>query len=96
MTTPVIMKFFSYRLNNQLLCFNPSTKKWTNPQCFGDVPSPRATHKTAITDNKVWLFVGLNEFKFPLEDLFDFNMQSCVWTQIEGGQINQENIGVPL
>ena len=32
---------FSNGLNNQLLCFNPCNKTWTNPQCFGTVPAPR-------------------------------------------------------
>ena len=30
-----------YICNNQLLCFDPVSQIWTNPKCFGDVPSPR-------------------------------------------------------
>ena len=86
---------FLYGLNNQLICFNPSTKKWTNPQCFGDVPSPRSTHHTAITDNKVWLYGGRNEFKVILDDFFCFNMQSFVWTQIESGQMKPQKYVYP-
>ena len=46
---------------NQLLCFNPNTTKWTNPQCFGAAPSPRLYHTSTIIRNKVWLF-DLNIF----------------------------------
>ena len=76
---------FSLRLNNQLICFNPSTKVWTNPQCFGAVPSPRYNPKTTIIKDKVWLFGGQNEFFVGCEDFFQFNMQSYTWTQIESG-----------
>ena len=86
---------FSHRLNNQLICFNPFTKLWTNPPCFGAVPSPRYSHKTAIIKDKVWLFGGRNEFFLGLEDFFKFNMQSCIWTQIESGQTRPQTLKCP-
>ena len=30
---------FLMKLNNQLLCYNPNSKRWTNPQCFGATPT---------------------------------------------------------
>ena len=39
--------------NNQLLCYDPNSQKWTNPQCFGDVPSPRSSHANALVKNKL-------------------------------------------
>ena len=86
---------FSHRVNNQLICFNPSTKMWTNPQCFGAVPSPRFSHKTAIIKDKVWLYGGKNDLFLSLQDFFEFNMQSCIWTQIESGQTRPQIHGCP-
>ena len=37
-----------YNYNNQLLCFDPSCEKCTNPQCSGNIPEPRSLHSTAI------------------------------------------------
>ena len=45
-------------VNNQLLCYDPSTQMWTNPQCFGSVPCPRFCHSTEAIRDKVWLFAG--------------------------------------
>ena len=44
--------------NDQLLCYDPSNKTWTNPHCFGAVPSPRASHSTASIKDKLWLWGG--------------------------------------
>ena len=43
--------------NNQLFCFNPSTKDWQNVKSSGDVPSPRHEPSTATIEDKsmgVW------------------------------------------
>ena len=50
---------FSDLYTNQLLCYDPSTQMWTNPQCFGSLPSPRSDHSTDIIRDKVWLFGGI-------------------------------------
>ena len=73
--------------NNQLLCYDPSTQKWTNPECSGSVPFPRFNHASSIIKNKVWLFGGADEIGRDLDDLFQFHMSSHIWTQIESGQI---------
>ena len=52
---PTSVKNFS---NNQLLCYDPNMQKWSNPQCFGDVPSPGSGRASAIIKNKAWLFGG--------------------------------------
>ena len=71
-----------YAMNNQLLCFNPKIQKWTNPQCFGDVPSPRSDHASTIIKPKVWLFGGYNKNCTIHDDIFELNMHSLTWTQI--------------
>ena len=69
--------------NNQLLCYDPNTQKWTNPQCFGDVPSPRGGHASAFAKNKVWLFGGYDGIQHMyLNDMFELTMHSLIWTQI--------------
>ena len=80
-----IVTFASYLVlsrNNQLLCYDPNTQKWTNPQCFGDVPSPRSGHASAIIRNKVWLFGGCDDREYDDDILFILTMHSLTWTQI--------------
>ena len=69
-------------MNNQLLCYNPKIQKWTNPQCSGDVPSPRAHHASTSIKNKVWIFGGFNENWTVNDDIFELTMNSLTWTQI--------------
>ena len=44
--------------NNQLLCFDPSTEEWSNPQSTGAVPGPRIGQTMAVTGDQVWLYGG--------------------------------------
>ena len=71
--------------NNQLLCYDPNTHKWTNPQCFGSIPTPRSNHACAITNDKVWLFGGENSSYDKLGDFFELRMNSVTWSQIQTG-----------
>ena len=73
----------STRINNQLLCFNPSCKEWTNPQCAGSVPSPRDCCASAIMGHKVWLYGGNNGSYNGIDELLELNMHSLTWTQIQ-------------
>ena len=72
--------------NNQLLCFNPSTNKWTNPKSTGSVPSPRSRHAIAISGDQVWLYGGstLQPYCF-FNDLYQLDMTSLMWTKIQTG-----------
>ena len=73
------------RYNNQLLCYDPNSNKWTNPQCFGDVPSPRSGHACAIIKNKVWLFGGLHR-SGGVDNMYELTLSSLTWAQIQIGQ----------
>ena len=69
--------------NNQLLCYGPHTKKWTNPQCFGEIPLPRTRPCSTIIREKVWLFGG-HDYKLGYHDaFFQLNMHSLTWMQIQ-------------
>ena len=73
-------------INNQLLCFDPNIENWTNPQCFGSIPTPRTSHASAIFSDKVWLFGGLSKGGDYLGDMFELRMSSLTWSQIQMAQ----------
>ena len=68
--------------NNQLLSCNPNTKKWTNLQCVGTVPTPRWCHASAIIGGKVFLFGGCIDNLGCQNDFSQLDMLSLVWTQL--------------
>ena len=74
--------------NNQLLCFDPNIETWTNPQCFGSIPTPRAFHASAIINDKVWLFGGKNKDGDHLGDMFELRMSSLTWSQIQTAEFH--------
>ena len=71
--------------NNQLLSYDPNTNKWTNPQCFGEVPSPRSRLGSTIIGEKVFLFGGYNANVGLSDDFLQLNMYSLTWTPIQTG-----------
>ena len=75
-----------FQYSNQLLRYDPSMHIWTNPQCFGAVPSPRKGHRSDVIRDKVWLFGGEDCILEDLDDFFELDMQSLVWTEITTGQ----------
>ncbi|KAF8492377.1 hypothetical protein F5888DRAFT_909723 [Russula emetica] len=44
---------------NDTWSFNISTRKWTELQCTGSIPSPRATHAAVLIDDVMYVFGGL-------------------------------------
>ena len=73
----------SESVNNQVLCFNPSQKEWTNPMCSGNIPEPRSQHATAIIRDKAWLYGGRNlAYICAFDDLYQLDMDSLTWTEI--------------
>ena len=74
-----------------ITCFvlNPSNEEWTNPQCHGMVPEPRAQHATTKCQDKVWLY-GVFDYVNAFHDLHELNMHSCTWTIIETQQMQPQ------
>ena len=70
--------------NNQLLCFNPSCNEWENQECSGSIPSPRGAQALTNIKEKVWLYGGHRD-SFVLDDLYELNMSSLIWTHVETG-----------
>ena len=74
--------------NNQLLCCDPTIPEWTNPTCNGAVPSPRCGHSTAQTGEKVFLFGGQGASYNHSHDLYELNISSLIWTNIQTGHVH--------
>ena len=76
----------NHRCNNQLLCYNPTSKEWTNLKCLGSVPEPRHKCATAIAKDRVWMFGGRNVVGTIFNDLHELNMHSFTWIKIQPDQ----------
>ena len=73
--------------NNQLLCFDPSNEVWTNPKCYGMIPSCRGEHATTVTRDQVWLYGGKRTACAAVhDDLYNLNMSTLTWTHIQTDQ----------
>ena len=75
--------------NNQLLCFDTNSDKWINPQSYGNAPSPRWGHVSAIIKNKVWIIGGF-ESTHHADDMFELSMHSLTWSQIQTGNVHPQ------
>ena len=84
-------EFSVFGINNQLLHFDPCNKTWTNPECFGTIPSPRYAHSTAVVRDNVWLFGG-NDRRIlnALNGLFQFDTCTYTWTRIRTAGIRPQ------
>ena len=78
-----IARYGNFIINNQLLCYNPNINEWTNPRCFGAVPTPRYGHESASIKDKVWIFGGWDQNWTLHDDMFELTMDSLTWTHIE-------------
>ena len=74
------------KVNNQLLCFDPTCQEWMNPKCSGSVPPPLAGHASTIITDNVWQYGGLTSgFGVGFDYLYVLNILSRSWTRIEPG-----------
>ena len=82
--------YYHESCNNQLLQFNFVTKEWTNMKCLGEVPSPRERHVITITGNTVWLYGGRQLNNDFFDDLYQLDMYTLTWTQVQTGHPKPE------
>ena len=58
----ILCRFGGYRSQNVYLndtwSFDISTRKWTELQCTGSIPSPRYGHTTVLVDDVMYVFGG--------------------------------------
>ena len=76
---------FDGNYNNQLLCFDPCSCNWKNPEGFGTVPEPRRGQATTIIGYKVWMYGG-HFHGGKSNELFHLDMTGLTWTEIRTGQ----------
>jgi len=60
---------------NDTWSFNISTRKWTELQCTGSIPSPRASHAAVLVDDVMYVFGGFTGEAF-LDDLTALQLSS--------------------
>jgi N-acetylneuraminic acid mutarotase len=61
---------------NDTWSFNILTRKWTELQCTGSIPSPRAYHAAVLIDDVMYVFGGSTHDGTYLGDLTAFNLSS--------------------
>ena len=61
---------------NDTWSFNISTRKWTELQCTGPIPPPRAGHAAVLVDNVMYVFGGRASGGTKLGDLSALNLSS--------------------
>ena len=61
---------------NDTWSFNISTRKWTEVQCTGSIPSPRSSHAAVLIDDVMYVYGGRTVDKTQLSDLTAFNLSS--------------------
>jgi Galactose oxidase, central domain len=61
---------------NDTWLFNISTRKWSELQCTGSIPSPRASHAAVLIDDIMYVYGGHTNGRTVLGDLTALNI-SC-------------------
>jgi hypothetical protein len=61
---------------NDTWSFDISTRKWTELQCTGSVPSPRANHAAVLADDIMYVFGGSSMDESYLDDLYALQLSS--------------------
>ena len=70
--------------NNQLLCYDPLSEDWRNPEPSGTVPEPHSDNASTIIKDKVWMY---GRFSTDSDHIYQLNMVSLTWTKIQFGQL---------
>ncbi|KAI0000542.1 galactose oxidase [Russula vinacea] len=64
---------------NDTWVFDISTRKWTELQCTGPIPSPRCSHAAALVDDVMYVFGGRDAERRHLGDLIAFKLSTRQW-----------------
>lgn len=65
--------------NNQFICYDPESKKWSCPEYKGEAPTARAAHAAAVVNNKVYIFGGRHQ-RSRINDLHCLDMETMTWS----------------
>ena len=79
--SPLIIMFRRFggvakRYYNDTWSFDILTRKWTEIQCTGPIPSPRSSHAAVLVDNVMYVFGGRAPDGTKLGDLTALNLLS--------------------
>jgi hypothetical protein len=61
---------------NDTWSFDILTRKWTELQCTGSIPSPRASHAAVLVDDVMYVFGGFSVDEGYLDDLYALQLSS--------------------
>ena len=61
---------------NDTWLFDISMRKWTELQCTGYIPSPRACHAAVLVDDVLYVFGGVSTNEGYLDDLYALQLSS--------------------
>lgn len=61
---------------NDTWAYDVNTRRWTELQCIGFIPSPREGHAAAVVDDVIYIFGGRGVDGKDLGDLAAFKMSS--------------------
>ena len=67
---------YFYQDFNDTWSFNISTRKWTEIQCTGSIPSPREDHAAVLVNNVMYVFGGKTFRGTYLGDLTALDLSS--------------------
>ncbi|CAL8139288.1 unnamed protein product [Orchesella dallaii] len=70
------------QINHELLVFAIPSKTWSMPQEKGDVPVGRASYGMETLGNHVYMFGGLIEHGYYVNDLYRLDVDSWTWTKL--------------
>ena len=74
-----IYRFGGYdngHLYNDTWSFDISTRKWTELQCTGSIPSPCFGHAAVLVDDVMYVFGGFSMKGGQLDDLYALQLSS--------------------
>lgn len=61
---------------NDTWAYDVNTRRWTELQCIGFIPSPREGHAAAVVDDVIYIFGGRGVDGKDLGDLAAFKLSS--------------------
>ncbi|KAN0105725.1 hypothetical protein V8E52_010737 [Russula decolorans] len=67
---------------NDTWSFDISTRKWTELQCTGSIPSPRGSHAAVLVDDVMYVFGGYSGESF-LDDLYALQLSTQRWFKFQ-------------
>lgn len=69
--------------SNDLLQFDTVNNTWTLVECTGSFPEPRSASSIVCVGDKLYLFGGLNQEAGWLNDMYMFDTNKKVWTEVK-------------